>query len=160
MENVILESENIYYVNMNKEFIKDYLKMYMDSDIQKKLFRKTFTEEQILNWLEKIITKKEMFTMISKETNEFIGNIELIRLNENTGEVVISITPTKQNKHYGTEAIKRIIEYGFNTLNSFVIDVYKTNVNAIKCYKNVGFIIDTNAQKEDNVYHMVYKDNK
>ena len=161
--NIIFESENIYYISVTEELINDYLKMYTNPDIQNKLFKKFFTQDQILKWLKNICTEhKEIFTMIDKKTHDFIGNIEIIPTKETTGEIIISITPAMQNKHYGTEAIKRIIEYGHETLKieNFVVDVYKTNNNAIHCYKKVGFLIDTNSNIEENVYHMVYKNFK
>ena len=73
--------------------------------------------------------------MISKKQKKFIGNIEIIKTKEKTGEIIISITPLMQNKHYGSEAIKRIIQYGFEKLKleNFEINVYKNNQPAINC---------------------------
>lgn len=47
--------------------------------------------------------------MIEKKTNEFIGNIEIMEINNNIGEIGIAITRKKQDKHLGQEAIKRLI---------------------------------------------------
>ena len=94
--------------------------------------------------------------MISKKQKKFIGNIEIIKTKEKTGEIIISITPLMQNKHYGSEAIKRIIQYGFEKLKleKFEINVYKNNQPAINCYKKVGFKINS---ENDNTYYMTYK---
>lgn len=49
--------------------------------------------------------------MIEKETNEYIGNFEIIIKKDNVGEILLSIIPKKQNRHYGTESIKEMINY-------------------------------------------------
>ena len=79
--------------------------------------------------------------MIEKATGEYIGNVEIMRINNGVGEIGITITPKQQNKHYGTEAMKAIMKYGYNKLNldGFELNVYSTNPRAIRCYENVGF---------------------
>ena len=82
--------------------------------------------------------------MIEKETNEFIGNIEIMEINNNIGEIGIAITQKKQNNHFGQEAIKRLIKYAFNDLNldGLELNVYNFNARGINCYEKVGFVID------------------
>ena len=53
---------------------------------------------------EKLNEDATIFSMIEKETNEYIGNVEIMKIIENVGEIGITITPLKQNKHYGQEA--------------------------------------------------------
>ncbi len=66
--NIIFESENIYYISVTEDLINDYLKMYTNPDIQNKLFKKLFTQDQILKWLKNICTEhKEIFTMLDKK---------------------------------------------------------------------------------------------
>ena len=96
--------------------------------------------------------------MIEKETNEFIGNIEIMHINNNIGEIGIAITPSKQNKHFGQEAIKRLIDYALKDLklDGLELNVYSFNPRGIKCYENVGFIIDGQGKTEDDI-HMSLK---
>lgn len=96
--------------------------------------------------------------MIEKETNEYIGNVEIMKIIENVGEIGITITPLKQNKHYGQEAMKSIINYALNIMNLENVDlnVYKTNPRAINCYEKVGFIRDGVGKTEEDI-HMIYK---
>ena len=54
--------------------------------------------------------------MIEKGTNDFIGNIEIMNISNNIGELGIAITKLKQDNHYGQEAIKRMMDYSFNEL--------------------------------------------
>ena len=48
----------------------------------------------------------------------------------------------EQGKGYGTEAMKLLLGYGFNTLNLNRLDLKVNDFNsrAIKCYQNLGFV--------------------
>lgn len=156
--NIILQSENIDYVKINNELIDDYLIMVNDKEIQKSISSKerTFTYEDEENWVfNKLENKDIIFSMIERKTNEFIGNIELMDVNETSAEIGICITPKKQDKHYGIEALKTIIDHAFNKLglNEITLIVFSNNKRAIHCYKKLGFIeykIDKNVCKRDN----------
>ena len=56
-------------------------------------------------------------------------------------ELGIAITAVMQNKGYGTEALKRSVEYGFNELGltRIYLGVYANNPRAIHVYENCGF---------------------
>ena len=47
----------------------------------------------------------------------------------------------ERSKGYGTEAIKLLLDFGFNYLNlhEIKLDVYEFNKRAIKCYEKIGF---------------------
>lgn len=158
---LVFASENIYYIHMTEYLLEDYLKMYNDQTIQKLLFKKTFTKEQIANWVNKQIIDKNahVYSMIEKSTNEYIGNFEIIVKDNNVGEILLSITPNKQNQHYGTESIKAMMEYAAKEFNieEFELYVKPTNSCAIHCYENVGFKKSSSGITEDNI-HMSYKD--
>lgn len=55
--------------------------------------------------------------MIEKETNEYIGNFEIIIKKDNDGEILLSIIPEKQNRYSGTESIKAMINYVIKEFN-------------------------------------------
>lgn len=162
MENLelIYESENIYYVKMSEYLLEEYLKMYNDIEIQKLLFKKSFNKEQIANWVSKQIHDKKahIYSMIEKSTNEYIGNFEIIIKENNVAEILLSITPNKQNKHYGTETIKIMIDYSTKEFNidEFELYVKADNYRAIHCYEKIGFIQNGPGVTEDDI-HMSYK---
>lgn len=158
---IIFESENILYIKINESLINDYLIMVNNPEVQKGISRKEkiYTYEQELEWVkEKLNEDATIFSMIEKETNEYIGNVEIMKIIENVGEIEITITPLKQNKHYGQEAMKSIINYALNIMNLENVDlnVYKTNPRAINCYEKVGFIRDGVGKTEEDI-HMIYK---
>ena len=75
--------------------------------------------------------------MIEKDTYEFIGNIELLEVNDKIGELALCITPSMQNKHYGYESILRFIKYCLEELEleNIELSVYSHNDKAINLYK-------------------------
>lgn len=158
---IIFESENILYIKINESLINDYLIMVNNPEVQKGISRKEkiYTYKQELEWVkEKLNEDATIFSMIEKETNEYIGNVEIMKIIENVGEIGIVITPLKQNKHYGQEAMKSIINYALNIMNLENVDlnVYKTNPRAIHCYEKIGFIRDGVGKTEEDI-HMIYK---
>lgn len=157
---IIFESENIYYIQVNELLINDYLKMVNDPEVQKGISHKLkqYTYEQELEWVKmKLEEKANIFTMIEKTTSEFIGNIEIMHIVNGIGEIGITITRNKQNHHYGQEAMKAIMDYGYDILNldGFELNVYKTNPKAIHCYEEVGFVA-VGTGKTDEDIHMTY----
>ena len=140
---IIMESKNIYYVKLTEYLLDEYLEMINDIDMQKLVSNKkrNVTIEQELEWIKK---KKDnnIFSMIEKNTYKFIGNVELMNVTDKDAEMGICITRGMQNKKYGTEAIMRILDYGFNTinLNEIYLIVFSTNLRALHTYTKLGFI--------------------
>lgn len=140
---IIFESKRIKFINISKDFIHDYLEMINDKDIAKylSLKEKKYTYDEELEWINKKLENNAIvFSMIEKETEEFIGNIELIS-SDGENELAIVINKKMQGKGYGTEAIKAFINYLFNTFNfdRFILSVFSENKRAIDCYKYIGF---------------------
>jgi len=158
---IVFESDRIFFVKLSQELVQDYLNMVNDIEVQKYIShkRKEYTLDGEIEWVKsKLDDNSIIFSMIEKETNEFIGNIEIMEINNNIGEVGIAITPKKQDKHFGQEAMKRLIDYAFNELNmdGLELNVYNFNSRGIKCYEKVGFVIDGLGKTEEDI-HMSLK---
>ena len=128
--------------------------MYTDSNIQKSLFKKEYNDDVIISWVKKIIEENNyMFSMIDKNTKDFIGNIEIIK-KDGVAEIAISITPSKQGMHYATEAIESLVKYGRKELgiNNYDLNVYKDNSKAIHIYEKVGFTKDNENLSDDSIH--------
>ena len=154
---IVFESENIYYVKLDEKLVNDYLKMVNDHNVANKISHKTrtYTYEQELNWLKSKLEENALcFSMLEKNTGEYIGNIEIMEIENNIGELGISITASKQNKHYGTESIKALLKYSYEILNldGMELNVYATNPKAIHCYEKVGFIKDGIGKTEEDIH--------
>ena len=158
---ILFESERIYFIKLTEKLVNEYLDMVNDIEVQKFIShkRKTYTLDGEIEWIMKNLDEKAIiFSMIEKRTNEFIGNIEIIEINNNIGEIGIAITPKKQDKHFGQEAMKRLIDYSFEQLNldGLELNVYDFNLRGIKCYEKVGFIKDGVGKTEEDI-HMIIK---
>ena len=96
--------------------------------------------------------------MLEKDTNEYVGNIEIIIKDNNIGEIMMSIVSDKQNKHYGTESLTAVMEYGKKQFNidKYELFVYANNKRAIHCYEKVGFVQEGDGLTDDDI-HMIYK---
>ena len=143
--NVIFESENIVYVRPSFDLVPDYLEMVNDIDNVARFIgerSEPLTEQQEIDYIkDKMDNNATMFSMLEKGTNKFIGNIEFFNRVFEEAEWGIVITTSMQNKGYGTEALKRSVEYGFNELglNRIYLGVYVNNPRAIHVYENCGF---------------------
>lgn len=143
--NVIFESENIIYVRPSFDLVPQYLEMVNDIENVAKFIgerRTLLTEQEEIDYIkDKMDKDATMFSMLEKDTREFIGNIEFFNRVDDEAEWGIVITTKMQNKGYGKESLKRSVEYGFNELNlkRIYLEVYANNPRAIHIYENCGF---------------------
>lgn len=142
---IVFESDNIYFINVNKDLINDYLEMINNPEVSKfiSLKNRSFTYDEEIKWIEdKLNNKKIVFSMVEKGSKKFIGNIELLEIDNKFGELAICITPNMQNKHYGRESIMRFIKYCFEELEleNIELSVYSHNEKAINLYEKLGFV--------------------
>jgi RimJ/RimL family protein N-acetyltransferase len=100
-------------------------------------------EEQLLEQLIKSETDR-VFVIITKESNQLIGNIGLHKIDLKNRHATLGIFIGDEdflNQGLGTEAIKLLLSYGFYFLNLHNIDleVFSYNQRAIQCYESIGF---------------------
>ena len=145
MVNQLFESDRISYVAVTELLVKDYLIMVNDIENVARLIGNTsapVSEEKEIKWVHKKLEEKAaLFSMIEKKSGEFIGNIELMDVKDDTAELGIAITAAKQNMGYGTEAVKAASEYGMKTLElkRIFLKVFPDNLRAIHVYEKCGF---------------------
>lgn len=146
MENyeIVFESENIYYIKVNKLLVNEYLEMINNKEVSKfiGLEDKNITFDDEIAWIDdKINNNDYIYSMIEKKTGKFIGNIEALDTNDNSCKIGISITPSMQDKHYGTESLTRFISYIKNNLkiDNINLKVYSNNLRGIHLYNKLGF---------------------
>lgn len=69
--NIIFESNNIYFVKVSLDLIDDYLKMVNNHEVSKfiSLKSRSFTYEDEIKWVEnKLNNNNVVFSMIEKDT--------------------------------------------------------------------------------------------
>lgn len=155
----VFESEKIDYINVSLDLVDDYLIMVNDPEIQKFISKKTkvYSKEDEINWVNsKLEEGAVVFSMISKEDGSYIGNVELMDIENGSAEVGLCITKTMQNKHYGTEALKEIINYAFLELglNRLTATIFSNNVRSLHNVEKLGFKrcnIEKNVKVEDGI---------
>ena len=140
----VFESDNIRFVEISESLLKDYLTMMNDTENVGKYIGRTdaVSEEKELRWVRGKLEKKAcIFSMIEKKSGEFIGNIELMKITNSSGELGIIITGGKQNLGYGTEAVLTFTKYAMKALglDRVFLRVYPDNERAIHVYKKCGF---------------------
>lgn len=154
---IVFESANIYYTKLSERLVEDYLTMVNDINIADKISHnpRTYTYEQEMDWVRAKLEEKALcYSMLEKATGEYIGNIEIMEIKDNIGELGITITASKQDRHYGTEAIKALLKYAYEelSLDGMELNVYETNSKAIHCYEKAGFIRDGEGKTKDDIH--------
>jgi len=152
---VLLESDNLFYIKISYDLIDDYLLMVNDKDNQKYISKtyKEYTRESEEEWIKDRLENGCIFSIIEKSSNKFVGNIDLLHRTNETAEVGICLTKNMQDKHYGTEAEKTIIKYAFEELklSYLTAGVYDYNGRSLHCAKKVGFI-ETDRTDEEGMF--------
>jgi len=138
--------ERIYLSPMNKEDVEIYTKWLNDEEVAVNLgqYAKVITLNNEQKTLENMTTDGYNFAIV-KNDDTLIGNISLMNIKHTSRSAVTGLfIGEKENRGngYGTEAMRLILDYGFNTLNlhNIMLNVYSDNKQAIACYKKVGFI--------------------
>lgn len=152
----IFESENIRYTAVDEGLVKDYLAMVNDIEhVGRMIGRRTeqVSEEKELRWVRgKLEENAPIFSMLEKRNGEFIGNIELMDVADGCGELGIAVTAAKQDRGFGTEAVRAVTEYGMAQmgLTRIFLKVYPDNPRAIHVYEKCGY--REYARTEDDVF--------
>ena len=141
----IFESDRILFTEVSEQLTKDYLTMVNDMENVERFLggpHEPFTEDQELAWVRsKLEEKAAVFSMIEKGSGQFIGNIELMDVNDAQGELGIAVTAGMQNRGYGTEAVSALAAYAAERLGlkRILLRTDPENVRAIRVYEKCGF---------------------
>lgn len=168
---IVLETNRINFTNVSYDLIDEYLKLFNNPNIKKYITAdpNPYTYENRFLYVKEALEEKSIiiFSMFDKKTKSFIGNIDLKNITLSNAEIGILIKEEFQNRHYGQEALKRFIDYGFNdlSLEEIYLVVYSNNYRAMHCYEKLGFVpykIEKNVaiidgEKVDDIYMKLHK---
>ena len=142
----VFETDNIRFVRLDKSLVQDYLAMVNDMENVGKLIgsTRTFTEEEETEWIRrKLENNFRIFSMIDKDTGDFIGNIEIMDVEGDaaSGELGICITAKQQDRGFGSEAIPAMVKYAAKEygLKRLMLRVFPFNDRAVHVYEKCGF---------------------
>ncbi len=142
----MLEGEKVYISPMNIEDAEIYAKWLNNREITQYLsiHNSLVSIEGERKYLEKFITEEYHLAIIKKENDELIGNIGLENINYKNGTASLGIfigEKDNTSKGYGSEAIRLLVQYAFDSLrlHNIMLMVYDFNIRAIKAYTKCGF---------------------
>jgi len=94
--------------------------------------------------LEKLVKRGNNFAIIDEQTDLLIGNCGLFSIDQINRHATVGLfigDAANRGKGFGTEALKLLLDFGFNILNlhNIMLNVFDFNQAGIKCYQKVGF---------------------
>ena len=141
-----LVGERIYLSPRNTEDVEIFTEWLNDFEITDYTGRSgsSMTLEGEKKYLEENSNPEATFVIVTLDKDEMIGTVGLEQIENINRVATLGIMIGNKNylsKGYGTEAIRLILEYGFNYLNLHCIklNLLSTNERALKCYKKCGF---------------------
>lgn len=144
-----LESERLLFREVNKKDIPEVMELRGNAETMKFIPRPLVTtEEEALAHINLLISNKEENNAINwviteKGSDSLIGIIGFFRTQHENfrSELGYMILPQHHNKGYVTEAVKTVLNFGFNTLNlnsvNAIID--PNNVASARVLEKNGF---------------------
>ena len=137
--------ERLYLSPMNVEDAEAYTKWMNSRDVTDNLNNtcRVCTVEIERTYIASKTSTDYDFSIVLND-GTLIGNVSLMNLNLVSGTASLGVfigEEENRNKGYGTEAMKLLVDYGFNILRLHNIDlsVFSFNERAIKSYEKVGF---------------------
>lgn len=159
-----LEGERVILREYRKEDFSHMRKWVNDYEITQWLsnvFLYPHSEGDTENFINAMMEgKMKGFVIAHKDTEEYIGQLDLIKIDwpNRIGTIGIVIG-SKENlgNGYGTEAIKLLQKFSFNklNLNKLELDVRAFNERGIRCYEKSGFKVEGRIREnyfEDGKY--------
>jgi len=167
MDNPFIIGKNVYLRPLELEDSACYVKWLNDGEITRSLAymrrfpinmvrEKEFIQEKYKS------TNDIILGIVFKPDNNLIGSIGLHEINPVNRTAVLGILIGDKNYHnkgLGTEVVKLMLNYGFNTLNlhRISLEVNADNTGAIRCYEKSGFKLEGRL-REDYYFDGKYKD--
>ena len=88
--------------------------------------------------------QSKIFSIIDRATDELIGRCLLFNINPVDRNAMLGIVIGEKaywGQGYGQEAIRLLLDFGFNllNLNNIMLGTFEFNQRALACYQKVGF---------------------
>ncbi len=138
--------ENVYLSPVNPDDVEIYTKWMHDPEIAQFMHFRTqlVSLPSERRMLEQFTDGGYVFAIVRKDDDTLIGNVGLANFDNIARRATLGIFIGESDNHsrgYGAEAIRLILEYGFNTLNLHNIELttHEDNARAYACYKKAGF---------------------
>ena len=138
--------QRVYLSPVNEDDAKIYTKWLNDYSVSGNLgnYRQMISLAVERETLHHMTSAGQNYAIVLCENDTLIGNVSLMEI-DNVNRVATAGMfigePENRNKGYGSEALRLILHYGFNTLNlhNIMLLVHSDNEQGIACYKKAGF---------------------
>jgi len=153
----ILESERLILKPVEEEDIYYLLDLRWDAEVMTYLLHEPISKSKQLEWYRSTIEKDYPFSIFFKKDNkmEICGTAGLynISMRHQRATAKLRLDPKFQGIGIGTEALRMVIEYGFNTLNlqKMVGDRFDENKAAVNYHRKLGFVDEGHLRR--HYYH-------
>lgn len=101
-------------------------------------------KEKTMNMMNKWNEGPFLFSIVQKETDEFMGHITLFGIDEHEEYATMGIYLGKEFRGhgFGQEAISLLVDYAFHTqrFHAIHLEVFSYNERAVAAYKKIGFV--------------------
>ena len=146
-----------------KEQVDDMVEMMNCASIASMLFtrERKFTREMELDWIE-ANQDGYNFSVYDCDSLEYVGNCGFNDIENNRGEIGLTICEKMQGKHYAKDIIKGLMKYAFDELKLDEVYgiIFSDNIRSLNCTKQLGFkeynrdehIFERNGIPVDDVY--------
>jgi diamine N-acetyltransferase len=155
----MIYGERIRFRAVEREDVPTFVRWLNDTEVKQGIMIfHPFSQAQEENWFEGMIKRPAEEQVLGIEVKEpsgkegignwkMIGTIGFNDVNWRIRSAEFGIMIGEKNywgKGYGTEAVRLIIQYGFNTLNlnRIFLRVFEDNHRAIRAYEKAGFILE------------------
>ena len=159
-----LVGDRIYLSPRNNEDVEKFTEWMNDFQVTDYTGRSgvIMSLEGEKKYLEENSNSEGTFVIVTLEENKLIGTIGLEKINTINRSAILGIFIGDKeylSQGYGTEAIRLILDYGFNYMNlhSVKLELLSCNERALKCYKKCGFI-ETGRSRESAFLNGKYYD--
>ena len=156
------------FTKPNLKNVDDMVEMMNNERITSMLFtqKKVITKDMEIEWINNHQNDNN-FSVYDSETLDYIGNCGFNEINNNRGEIGLTIREKMQGKHYAKDIINGLMDYGFNVLglDEIYSIVFSDNFRSINCMVQLGFkeydreknVIERNGNQVDDVYLSIKK---
>lgn len=141
-----LVGDRIYLSPRNIEDVEKFTEWLNDFETTDYIGRShlLISVESERKYLQDKINEQGVFVIIDIKEDKLIGTVGLHEIDHFKRIATLGIfigDKAYREKGYGTEAIRLILDYGFNylNLNNIKLDLMEFNERALACYKKCGF---------------------
>lgn len=159
-----LVGDRIYLSPRNSEDVEKFTEWMNDFQVTDYIGRSgaLMSLECEKRYLEENYNLEGTFAIVTLSENKIIGTIGLKDINTINRSAVLGIFIGEKDylsKGYGTEAIRLILDFGFNYMNlhNIKLELISFNERALKCYKKCGFV-ETGRTRENVFVNGKYYD--